>query len=169
MDGRNFALGHFFPQSRHLVRLAHKIGKVRYSTKIQTENVFFGKTNLRGLLRKNWAKFSSGTFLPLNAPYSQLGQEKRYGPGFIKKFLSDANLNRHALRPSKQYWITCPRKVKSEFDRTPQPNVYKWNANWKYKDNRPRPNDYERIMNRRYKSWTPQGRILYKFTSSLKN
>ena len=37
----------------------------------------------------------------------------------------DANLNRHALRPSKQYWITCPRKLKSEFDRTPQPNVYK--------------------------------------------
>ena len=26
-----------------------------------------------------------------------------------------ANLNRHALRPSKQYWITCPRKLKSEF------------------------------------------------------
>ena len=38
---------------------------------------------------------------------------------------ADANLNRHALRPSKQYWITCPRKLKSEFDRTPQPNVYK--------------------------------------------
>ena len=37
----------------------------------------------------------------------------------------DAILNRHALRPSKQYWITCPRKQKSEFDRTPQPNVYK--------------------------------------------
>ena len=37
----------------------------------------------------------------------------------------DANLNRHALRPSKQYWITCPRKLKSEFDRTLQPNVYK--------------------------------------------
>ena len=27
----------------------------------------------------------------------------------------DAILNRHALRPSKQYWITCPRKLKSEF------------------------------------------------------
>jgi hypothetical protein len=28
---------------------------------------------------------------------------------------SDAILNRHALRPNKQYWITCPRKLKSEF------------------------------------------------------
>ena len=49
---------------------------------------------------------------------------------FSRDFLTkpapyDANLNRHALRPSKQYWITCPRKLKSEFDRTPQPNVYK--------------------------------------------
>ena len=30
-------------------------------------------------------------------------------------FKDDAILNRHALRPSKQYWITCPRKLKSEF------------------------------------------------------
>ena len=50
-DGRNFAPGHFCPQSRHLVRLAHNIGEVRLSTKIQTENVFYGKTNSRGLLR----------------------------------------------------------------------------------------------------------------------
>ena len=74
------------PQSCHLVRLAKKIGEVRFSPKIQTENVFFGKTNLRGLLRKNWAKLSSGTFLPPKAPYSQLGPKKRYGTGFIKKF-----------------------------------------------------------------------------------
>ena len=85
-DGRNFALGQFCPQSRHLVRLAYKIGEVRFSTKIQTENVFFGKTNSSGLSRQNWVKFSSGTILPPNAPYSQLGQEKRYGAGFIKKF-----------------------------------------------------------------------------------
>ena len=26
------------------------------------------------------------------------------------------------LRPSKQYWNTCPRKLKSEFDRTPDEN-----------------------------------------------
>ena len=84
--GRNFAPGHFCPQSRHLVRLAYKIGEVRFSTKIQTENVFFGKTNSRGLLRQNSAKFSSGTILPPNAPYSQLGPEKRYGAGFVKKF-----------------------------------------------------------------------------------
>ena len=63
-----------------------KIGEVRFSTKIQTGNVFIGKTNSRGLLRQNWAKFSSGTILPPNAPYSRLGPEKRYGAGFIKKF-----------------------------------------------------------------------------------
>ena len=85
-DERNFAPGHLCPQSCHLVRLAKKIGEVQFSTKIQTENVFFGKTNSRGLLRKNWAKFSSGTILPPNAPYSQLGPEKRYGAGFINKF-----------------------------------------------------------------------------------
>ena len=75
-------------QSRHLVRLAHRIGEVRFSTKIQAENVFFGKKNSRGLLRLNWETFSSGTILPPNAPYSQLGPEKRYGAGFIKKFQS---------------------------------------------------------------------------------
>ena len=84
-DGRNFAPGHFYPQSSHLVRLAMKIGEVRFSTKIQTENLFFGKTNSRGLLRQNIAKFSSGTILPPNAPYSQLVPEKRYGTVFITK------------------------------------------------------------------------------------
>ena len=63
-----------------------KIGEVRFSIKIPTENVFFGKTNSRGLLRQNWAMFSSGTIFPPNAPYSELGPEKRYGAGFIKKF-----------------------------------------------------------------------------------
>ena len=84
--GRNFAPGHFCPQSRYLVRLAKEIGEVRFSTKIQTKNIFFGKTNLRGLLRQNWAKFLSGTNLLPNAPCSQLGPEKRYGAGFIQKF-----------------------------------------------------------------------------------
>ena len=78
--------GHFCPQSCHLVRLAKKIGEMRFSTKIKTENEFLGKTNLKGLLRQNSAMFSSGTILPPNAPYSQLGPEKRYGAGFIKKF-----------------------------------------------------------------------------------
>ena len=40
----------------------------------------------RGLLRQKWAKFSSGTILPPNAPHSQLGPENRYGDDFIKKF-----------------------------------------------------------------------------------
>ena len=82
-DGRNFALRHFCPQSCHLVRFP-KLSKL--STKIQTENVFFGKTNSRGLLRQNWAKFSFGTILGPNAPYTQLASEKRCGSGFIKKF-----------------------------------------------------------------------------------
>ena len=85
-DGRNFDPGQFWAQSRHLVRLAHKIGEVRFSTKIQTENECFGKTNWWGLLRQNWAKFSSGTILPPNASYSQLGPEKRFGAGLVKKF-----------------------------------------------------------------------------------
>ena len=29
--------------------------------------------------------------------------------------LIDANLNRHALRPNKQYWNNCPRKLKFRF------------------------------------------------------
>ena len=77
-DGRNFTPGHFCHQSCDLVRLAKKIGEVRFSPIIQTENLFFGKTNSRGLLRQNWEKFSSGTILPPNAPYSWLGPEKRY-------------------------------------------------------------------------------------------
>ena len=85
-DGRNFTPGHFCHQSCDLVRLAMKIGEVRFSTKIQTENVFFGKTNSRGLLRQNCAKFSSGTILPPNTPYNQLGPKKKYGACFIKKF-----------------------------------------------------------------------------------
>ena len=85
-EGRSFAPGHFCPQSRHLVRLAHNIGEVRFITKIQAENMFFGKTNSRGLLRQNWEKFLAGTILPPNALDSQLGPEKRYGAVFIKKF-----------------------------------------------------------------------------------
>ena len=52
-EGRNFAPEHFCPQSRHVVRLAIKIGDVRFSIRIPTVNVFFGKTNSRGLLRQN--------------------------------------------------------------------------------------------------------------------
>ena len=104
-DGRNFTPGHFCHQSCDLVRFAKKIGEVRSSTKIQTENVFFGKTNSRGLLRQNCAKLSSGTILPPDAPYSQLGPEKRYGAGFIKKsrlktcFLGRTELPSGALLP----------------------------------------------------------------------
>ena len=77
---------HCCPHSRHLVCLANKIGEVRFSTKIQSENVFFGKTNSIGLLRQNSANFSSGTILPPNESYSQLGPEKWYEAGFMKKF-----------------------------------------------------------------------------------
>ena len=85
-DGRNFPPGHFCPHSCHRVRLAKKIGEVRFSTKIQSENMIFGKMNSIGLLRWNWAKFLSGTILPPNASCSQLGPEKMYEAGFIKKF-----------------------------------------------------------------------------------
>ena len=97
--------GTLFPQLRHLVRLAQKIGEVRFRTKIQAENVFFGKTNSRGLLRQNCAKFSSGTILPPNAPYSQFGPEKWYGAGFVKKsrlktcFLGRTKLHSGTLLP----------------------------------------------------------------------
>ena len=86
LDGRNFAPGHFRPQLCLLVRLAKKTGEVWFGTKIQTEDVIFGKMNSRGLLRQNWAMFSSRTILSPNAKYSQLGLEKRYGAGFINKF-----------------------------------------------------------------------------------
>ena len=86
LDGRNFAPGRFCPQSRHLVRLAKKISEVRFNTKIRTENLFFAKTNSRGVLRQNWAKISFGKILAPNAPYCQFGPEKRYGTGFIKEF-----------------------------------------------------------------------------------
>ena len=97
--------GALFPQSRHVVRLAIKIGEVRFSIRIPTVNVFFGKTNSRGLLRKNSAKFSSGTILPPNAPHSQWGLEKMYEAGFIKKFqkktcfLGRTKLHSKALLP----------------------------------------------------------------------
>ena len=42
-DGRNFAPGDFCPQSRHLVRLANKIGEVRFSTKIQAQKSLLEK------------------------------------------------------------------------------------------------------------------------------
>ena len=50
-----------------------------------------------------------------------------------KSRLVYVNLNRHALRPNKQYWNNCPRKLKYRFLIEPWPNVYKWNANQKYK------------------------------------
>ena len=65
----------------------------------------FWKTNLRGLLRQNWAMFSSGTILPPNAPYSQVGPEKRFGAGFVKKsrmktcFLGRTKLHSGTLLP----------------------------------------------------------------------
>ena len=87
-DGRNFTQGHFCPQSCHLVRLARKIGEIRFNTKIQTENEFFGKNEFERAFQAKLSNFSSETILPPNAPYSELGPEKRYGACFIKKFQS---------------------------------------------------------------------------------
>ena len=117
LNERNFDPGHFCPHSCHLVRLAKKIGEVRFSTKIQIENVFFGKTNLRGLLRQNWAKFSSGTILPPNAPYSPLGLEKKYGAGFINKFqpktcfLGWTKLRSGTLFPQSCHLVRLSKKI----------------------------------------------------------
>ena len=63
-DERNFASGHFCPQSHHLDRLAHKIGELWFSTKIQTENVIFGKTNSGGLLSRFEQCFRLEQFCP---------------------------------------------------------------------------------------------------------
>ena len=85
-DGRNFTQGHFGPQSCHLVRLARKIGEVRFNNKIQTENGFFGKNEFERAFEAKLSKFSSETILPPNAPCRELGSEKWYGDGFIEKF-----------------------------------------------------------------------------------
>ena len=77
--------------------------------------------------------------------------------------LIDANLNRHALRPNKQYWNNCPRKLKFIFWWNPDLSFIS-EMRTKGISNRPWPNDYNGIMNRRYKVWTLQGRIPDKFT-----
>jgi len=52
----------------------------------------------------------------------------------------DVNLDRHSLRPNKQYWNICPKKAKIQiFDRKLQPIIYKWNANWRCKVTNPDP------------------------------
>ena len=59
---------------------------MRFSTKIQTENVFFGKKNeFERASEAKLSKFSSETILPPNAPCSELGPEKWYGATFVKK------------------------------------------------------------------------------------
>ena len=45
-----------------------------------------------------------------NLNFSFLGQIFQYGLLGLKE-----NLNRHALRPNKKYWNTCPRKLKFRF------------------------------------------------------
>ena len=49
---KNFAPGDFCPQSRHLVRLAHKIGEVRFSTKFKPK-MCFSEKRIREGFRKN--------------------------------------------------------------------------------------------------------------------
>ena len=57
--------GTLCPQSCRLVRLAKKIGEVRFSTKIQIENVIFGKTNLRRAFEAKLSKvFVRNLFAP---------------------------------------------------------------------------------------------------------
>ena len=77
----------------------------------------------------------------------------------LRGFRVDANLNQHALRPNKQYWNNCPRKLKFKFWWNPDPTFIS-ETRTKGISNRPWPNDYNGIMNQRYKVW----RILDKFT-----
>ena len=78
-------------------------------------------------------------------------------------WLSDANLNQHALRPNKQYWNNCPRKLKFRFWWNLDP-MFISEMRTKSISNRPWPNDYNWITNQRYKVWMLQGRIPDKFT-----
>ena len=74
------------------------------------------------------------------------------------------NLNRHALRPNKQYWNTCPRKLKFRFlIENPDP-TFIIETRTKGISITPWTNYYNWITNQRYKLWTPQGRISGKFT-----
>ena len=93
---------------------------------------------------------------------------------------SDANLNRHALRPNKnigiwckpqltcfetkqKYWNTCPRKLKFIFlIENPDP-TFIIETRTKGISITPWPSDYNWITNQRYKVWTLQGRIPDKF------
>ena len=77
--------------------------------------------------------------------------------------LVDANLNRHALRPNKQYWNNCPRKLKFKFWLNPD-SMFISETRTKSISNKPWPNDYNWNTNQMYKVWTPQGRISDKFT-----
>ena len=76
----------------------------------------------------------------------------------------DANLNRHALKPNKQYWNNCLRKLKFRFlIENPDP-TFIIETQTKGISITPWPNDYNWITNQMYKVWTPQGRISDKFT-----
>ena len=52
-----FSPGHFCPRTHHIANLASKTGEVRFSTKIQTENVYYGmdETLLRDTFTPNRA------------------------------------------------------------------------------------------------------------------
>ena len=76
----------------------------------------------------------------------------------------DANLNRHVLRPNKQYWNNCPRKLKFRFlIENPDPTII-IETRTEGISITPWPSDYNWITDQRYKVWTPQGRISDKFT-----
>ena len=68
------------------------------------------------------------------------------------------------LRPNKQYWNNCPRKLKFRFlIENPDP-TFVIEMRTKGISITPWPSDYNWITNQRYKVWTPQGRIPDKFT-----
>ena len=57
--------------------------RCHFVQKLKQKSLFLEKLIREGQI---WAKFSTVTVLPSNAPCMQLGSEKRYGAGFIKKF-----------------------------------------------------------------------------------
>ena len=88
-DGRNFAPGHFCPQSRHLVCLANKIGEVRFSKKIQTENVVFGKNEFERAFEAKLSKVF---------PRNNLAPERTIEP----------------IRPRKEVWCRFHQNITTE-------------------------------------------------------
>ena len=70
----------------------------------------------------------------------------------------------HVLRPNKQYWNNCPRKLKFIFLIENSDPTFIIETRTKSISITPWPSHYNWITNQRYKVWMSQGRIPDKFT-----